>query len=158
MKANTSKRMVITFLLLFIYHGVFSQLIIQNNLTVPITFAIGWEETGNPNWTGMETKGWYTLYPGQTIEPGLYFSATDDHFFFYAKTLSGPFKEVTSGTKMLVHPTDAFDIKNCDMQYVKDQNPVYQWRMFKRRDVHFKKRQEKSVLFQITLSDIADAL
>lgn len=143
-------------LLLLCSSYCYSQLTVKNNTKVPIAFCIGWNED-NGSWAGLETKGWFTLYPGQSIEPGLYFTAADAYFFFYVRTLEAVPKEVTSGTKLLVHPTDAFDIKNCDMEYVKTQNPVYQWKPFKRKDLHFKKRQ-RAYTFEITMSDIIDAL
>lgn len=44
---------------------------------------------------------------------------------------------------LLVHPTDAFEIKNANLEYTKELNAEYTWKSFKRIDVSFKAFQKR---------------
>lgn len=148
-----SKQFAFIFLFSLMGSKSFSQLVLKNKLDVPIEVCIGWrQDTGD--WKGYETKGWYTIYPGQSIKPGLKFTSNHDFFLYYARTTTGVFNEVTKGATLLIHPTNSFDIKNADMDYPKKQNPAYQWKSFKTRSVRFKKGQKRKYTFQITILDM----
>lgn len=119
------------FLVSFIFAFAFcvqAQLSFKNSTSKPISVAIGWYSEGN-DYTGYVTKGWYSIEPGETINPGLTFTSNDDFFFYYVKGFGGD-------NELLV-ADDAFEIKNANLQYVQDANPQYNWVKFKRVDVHF---------------------
>ncbi len=135
----------------------FSQVLIENDLSVPISVCFGWEQQKG-DWKGMRTYGWFSIDPGQTINPGLPLlpMGNNGHFFYYAKTTSGPFREVTTGNaNMLVDPINAFDIKNADLSYTKDQHPDYDWRPFIRKEVHLKALQTVYT-WKMTILDISN--
>lgn len=120
-----------------------AQLFIKNETSEPVSIAVGWYSEGG-SYTGYVTKGWYNIEPGETIDPGLTFTATDDYYFYYAKGWEGD-------TKLLVSD-EAFNIKNADKQYVKDQNANYRWALFRRKDVHFEWLEKKTRTLRLTES------
>ncbi|MBS1512428.1 MAG: hypothetical protein JST86_16400 [Bacteroidetes bacterium] len=148
-----TKRIVLIASLSIFSCKCFSQLVLKNKLLVPIEVCIGWNQDIG-KWRGYETKGWFTIYPGQTIRPGLTFTSNHDFFLYYARTTTGVFNEVTKGITLLVNPTSSFDIKNADTENPKKQNPNYQWKAFKTRRVSFKKGQKRKYIFEITILNI----
>ncbi len=151
------KRVFFIILLSIIGSKGFSQLIIENDLTVPIYVCIGWEQkTGD--FKGMETMGWYNIEPGQSANTGLNFSTDKNHFFYYAKTASGPYREVITGDiNLLVDPTNHFTITNANLPYKKDEHPEYDWKPFKRKEVSFPTIKVGRIFtFKMTILDISD--
>lgn len=134
-------RKLITIAICFITIKANSQLSIKNETSEPISITIGWYSEGD-NFNGYVTKGWWNIEPGFTIEPGLYFTSDNDHFYYYAKGWSGNIQFLVSD--------GAFEIKNADMQYVKDKNPNYYWVNFKRKDVSFDFLEERKYTLRLT--------
>lgn len=124
--------------------NIHAQLFIKNSTNKPIDVAVAWYNEGG-SFTGYVTKGWWSIEPGQTINPGISFTSTDDYFFFYSNGWEGD-------TKLLVS-SDAFTIKNADKQYVKDQSTKYKWVLFKRVDVHFGKFEKKTYTLNLTSNE-----
>lgn len=141
------KNLFFTVALFFLTNQLYSQLSIKNNSSEPISIAVGWYSE-KEEFTGFITKGWYNIEPGHTIDPGLYFTSNDDYFYYYAFSKTGEWK---GDNKLLVHSTDAFNIENANLEYVKNQNSNYQWRSFKLKEVHFDWLEEKK--YTLTLTD-----
>jgi|GEM_PF-7038129 len=124
--------------------SVYGQLYVKNSTNNPISIAVGWY---SENSSCYVTKGWYNIEPGQTIDPGMTFTSSDDYFFYYAKGWEGSYKFLTN--------SDAFNIKNADKQYVKDDNPSYTWAMFRKKEVHFDFLEKKTFTLNLTESSSA---
>lgn len=128
-----------TVVFIFLANQLYSQLSIKNNSSEPISIAVGWYSE-KEEFTGFITKGWYNIEPGHTIDPGLSFTSDDDYFYYYAFSESWEWK---GDYELLVHSTDAFNIKNAHLEYVKNQNSNYQWKNFRLKEVHFDWLQER---------------
>ena len=111
-----------------------AQLYVKNNSDVPISIAIGWYQNGD-SWSGFITKGWYNIEPGEKVGPLLYFKSTEERFYYYAKSTDG--KLVWEGKSGLLTSKQSFTIQNADKQYVKDRQPEYQWKNFRKVDISF---------------------
>lgn len=129
---------------------------IENNLPTPIIVCIGYH-LKNSEWRGMISQGWYTVEPGQTTPPIHNFSGDNEYFLYYVQSTTNPLMRVTNGqTRLLVHPTNAFNIRNADLSYIKSTNPEYEWRIFKKRVMHFGFLEERKYTFRINISDVVD--
>jgi len=102
-------------IIIFLFQLGHSQTYFTNTGNKPVTLAIAWK-IQSESFTGLICKGWITVIPGGRINT----EATGD-IWFYKKG-----DKYKSGQKVLVGTGD-FTIQNADMQYVKDQNPKYQW-------------------------------
>lgn len=145
---KTIKKVIIVSFMFAITFTIKAQLYIKNATSKPVSIAVGWYSESK-DYTGYVTKGWYNIEPGETINPGLTFTSSDDHYYYYAKGWEG-------NTKLLVGGNEAFNIKNAHLQYVKDANPSYKWVMFRRKDVHFDFLETKTRTLKLTESSAAE--
>lgn len=109
-----------------------SQIYFHNNYTKPVIVVLGYY-LNTDAFQGWVTEGWYTVDPGETTKL-LDWLPLNHPICYYAQTKDGV-KKFDGDASFLVDPTNAFIIKNADMQYVKDDNATYQW--YKFRQVHF---------------------
>jgi hypothetical protein len=79
------------------------------------------------------SHGWYSCDPGQTITLSTNVGS-NPNIYWYAKSKVGKFiwdgKGTESGRSNLV-ANNAFKIKNCNLEYVKKENPNYYWLKFR---------------------------
>jgi uncharacterized membrane protein len=111
-----------------------SQLYLKNSTSKPIIVALGWHSESS-DFNGYITKGWFTIEPNQTLNTGLSFSSTNDHFYYYA--ISKDKSNDWSGDNKLLVGSNNFLIKNADMDYKKQEDKSFSWKGFRRKDVSF---------------------
>ena len=108
-----------------------AQLYFKNNSSSPVdvAFAMKNNSSNNKSWY---TEGWFHCEPQERVKLS---SAVGLHKYVYyhanATDGSGSWGHGDYSKKFLVD-VDAFDIKNADLQYVKDRNPNYYWKTFSR--------------------------
>ena len=120
------------------------QLKITNTTSQPINVAVAYQnKTGDFN--GYYSVGWYNILPGETKETlsGILISR---NYYYYAETEDMSLAWEGNGEyTFLVDPTNGFNIKNANQQYVQDQTPSYAWEKFRMLDVGH------SITFTLTL-------
>lgn len=110
-----------------------AQLYFKNQSTKPVYVAYVMQNNDKSD-KSWYSHGWYSVEPGDNVAIS---SAIgwNQNIYFYAKSHDG--KTVWDGTNrdgsvsFLVHPNDAFSIKNANLEYVKEENPAYQWLSFR---------------------------
>ncbi len=125
--------------ILFCYFGIAkAQLYFKNSWTKPVVvaFAMQSNSKGDEAWYSY---GWYACDPNQTIQlsSGV---GLNPNVYYYAKSSDGT--TVWNGdnrdgsAKMLVSKS-AFQIKNANMEYVKEGNSEYYWVNFRHITIKF---------------------
>ncbi len=127
-----SKSLALIFFLLLNLSGM-CQLIVQNSTSQDISIAIGWH-SNTATFEGFITKGWYNLKPGDKLNLGLTFVTGENNFYYYAKMKDG--RKWEGNYKFLVKKT-AFEIKNADKQFSKDQDTSCEWALFGKKTLNF---------------------
>jgi uncharacterized membrane protein len=122
----------IVIILLFSAFKLTAQLRFQNNSSIPVYVAYVMQSfaTDDKAWY---SHGWYSCEPGQTITLSTTVGS-NPNIYWYAKSTNGKFiwdgKGTESGRSNLV-TNNAFEIKNCNLDYVKQRNPNYYWLKFR---------------------------
>jgi uncharacterized membrane protein len=110
-----------------------AQLKLKNSSNKPVfvAYAMQSNEKGSDAWW---TYGWYACDPNETITISSAVGLSPN-VYYYAKSKDG--KTVWNGTNrdgsanLLVHNTEAFKIKNANMDYVAKEHPEYSWLSFR---------------------------
>jgi uncharacterized membrane protein len=131
---------------LFISMGAWAQLHIKNTSDKTFYVSIGWYQDAGSN-TGYMTRGWFTIAPGETVDPGLTFSS-EDHFYYYAVS-SDESVQFVGDKKLLVAQEGRFEIKNADQPSTKDKTQSYVWKGMKEVDVSFGDSKNRSYTLQL---------
>lgn len=105
-----------------------SQVFFKNSYDEPVWVVIGYY-SDTKEYKGWVTKGWYKVSPGERKEI-LSFNPMGQYLYYYAQTKDAQ-KKFEGKTNLLVHPTDAFNIKNADKEYVQKETPAYKWYKFR---------------------------
>jgi uncharacterized membrane protein len=107
----------------------FAQLNFQNNTNEPVivTFAMQSNVRGFNGWI---SQGWYTVNPREKVM--LSSSAgVNDNVYYYAITPHG-YREFKGDQPFLTNKDGSTStIRNADMEYVKSENPNYDWKLFR---------------------------
>lgn len=107
-----------------------AQVSFKNNYTKPVNIAIAWYHNAK-DFKGWYSKGWFKVEPGEKIQVLSYLP--NCNIYYYAKTTDGT-KIFDGKQSFLVNPSDAFTIKNADMEYVKSSNSSYKFYGFREHD------------------------
>ena len=122
------KNILLSFLLIFICQNLQSQIYFKNNYNKPVFVAVGyyrdWEE-----FKGWVTSGWFYVLPNEKKEV-LSYNPMNENIYYYAET-KGAEKVFEGDSPLLIHPVSEFTIINADKDYVKDENPTYNWAKFR---------------------------
>lgn len=110
-----------------------AQIYFQNNTDEPVYVAFCMYYNGNSS-KYFGSEGWFKVDPGdkKTVSSAIGFN---DNIYYYAKSTISD-KVYEGDTKILVHPTDKFFIKNADKAYNLTENPDYEWRNFRHIDMN----------------------
>ena len=122
------------FVVLFLFNAIISiaQLRFENNSSKPVYVSYVMKSFAADD-KAWYSNGWYACDPGQTITLSTYVGL-NQNIYWYAKSTDGKFiwdgKGTESGRSNLV-ANNAFKIKNCNLDYVKKENPNYYWLKFR---------------------------
>jgi len=105
-----------------------SQVFFNNSYDEPVWVALAYYRD-TKEYKGWVTKGWFKIAPGEKKEI-LSFNPMGQYLYYYAQTKDAK-KKFEGKTSLLVHPTDAFTIKNADKEYVQKEKPAYKWYKFR---------------------------
>lgn len=111
----------------------FSQIYFKNNTEEPVFVAFCMYYDGeNSKYFGSE--GWFKVEPGdkKMVSSAIGFN---DNIYYYAYSTTSN-KKFEGDTKILVHPTDKFFIKNVNKEYKKQENDNLEWRKFRHIDMN----------------------
>lgn len=106
----------------------FSQILFKNNYSKPVFAALAWYQD-TPEYKGWVSSGWYKVIPGERKEI-LTYKPLNGYIYYYAKEFDSDL-EFTGNNAFIIHPTEAFRIKNANQQYVIDENSQYVWKRFR---------------------------
>jgi uncharacterized membrane protein len=118
-----------------------SQLLVKNETSETVSICFGWYNESNGFFS---TKGWYTVRPGETVNPGLNFTSNDDTFYYYAEGWEGD-------TRLLVK-SDVFEIDRANLNVTMDKDSKYRWELFRKKNVQFSWLEEKKYTLRLTES------
>lgn len=107
-----------------------AQVYFKNNYDKPVYVAVAYYMSTS-DYKGWVSSGWYKAEPGDKVQ--LIGYLPNSYIYYYAETTDNT-KTFDGETSFLVHPTDAFTIKNADMDYVKTNDPAYEWKSFRKYD------------------------
>ena len=109
-----------------------SQLSFTNSRNRPVYVAIAYSVKSD-SYDGFYSKGWYKVEPGETKK--ILNGDLEYRYYYYYAYESGTDVVWEGTTSFLVHPQNAFEIKNADKKYVIEEKSEYEWRKFKTLDV-----------------------
>lgn len=117
-----------------------AQLYFKNNTNDPVFVCIAMYNDGkNSQYWGAE--GWWRVDPGDKVQVSGVIGL-NNNIYYYAKSALTD-KEYTGNNSLLVHPTDKFFIKNCDKDYVKQENSQFVYKKFRQENMNQKLLQTK---------------
>ena len=98
--------------------GLKAQLVVTNNSGFPVSFCVGWAGDGGV----FYTSGWYSIDPHETKK----IKTRNSAYYIWGKQYQGG-KKIYAGTVNLHvdESGDAFEIKNAQMDYVRNGHPSY---------------------------------
>ena len=116
------KPIAVSLIALFLVFNLSAQIKVTNSCDEPVWVAVvTWKKTRN--FKGWVSSGWYKITPGETRNCGGYLRDGDNTYYVHAHT-SG-YKRVWGGeNKFAVNKVDAFEMENCDKDYVLNQTNV----------------------------------
>ena len=154
------KKLFISFLLSIIINISYSQIRVENTIHLPIFFSYGYYESADTDNKGFYTKGWWKILPNETITINVPFSfITHPTIYYTFNSDKGNFrtKEQTDGKNnflLLVDPVNPFFIRNAHMNYVKDNNPNYEYRYFNTKNLTLSQAQQQTCNIIISYNDL----
>jgi uncharacterized membrane protein len=118
-----------------------SQIYLENHTNEPVWVVLTMYY-GKKNFKAWHSDGWYKVEPNEKKLISSAIGLDSDFIYYYAHT-SGKTKEYKGEQPFLVDPVNAFNIRNADLEYVKNENPKYEWRYFRKVDMNTKLLQLK---------------
>lgn len=137
------KNLIIVFFVSFLAKTANTQLLVKNETSETVSICFGWFNESNGFFS---TKGWYTVRPGETVNPGLNFTSNDDTFYYYAEGWEGD-------TRLLVK-SDVFEIDRANLNITKDKDSKYRWELFRKKNVKFSWLEEKKYTLRLTEASV----
>jgi uncharacterized membrane protein len=108
--------------------GAKAQIYFQNNTNEPVFVALCMYYDGSSSkYWGSE--GWWKVEPGDKKEVSSAIGFQDNIYYYAFSSISN--KEYAGDVNILVHPTNAFSIKNADKEYNQKENPEYVFKKFR---------------------------
>ena len=105
-----------------------AQIYSQNNTNEPVFVALCMYYDGSSSkYWGSE--GWWKVEPGDKKEVSSAIGFQDNIYYYAFSSISN--KEYAGDVNILVHPTNAFSIKNADKEYNQKENPEYVFKKFR---------------------------
>ncbi len=111
-----------------------SQIYFKNNYSEPVWVSYVYYENTR-KFDGWISNGWYKVVPGEK-KMLLESNPFGRYVYYYAQSMAnGKVKKAFDGkSSFLIHPTDGFNIKNADKEYVMKDNPSYKAVKFRKID------------------------
>lgn len=109
-----------------------SQLYFKNNSSKPVYVAYAMQNN-NKNNKAWYSQGWYSVDPGGRIQLSSAVGLNPNVYWFaksHDQKSEWNGKNRDNSASFLVS-SEAFNIKNANLQYVLDQNPSYYWKSFR---------------------------
>lgn len=128
-------KLLISFLSFFLLFTINSkaQIYFQNNTSEPVFVALCvYYDGSNSKYWGSE--GWWKVEPGDKKEVSSAIGFQDNIYYYAFSSVSN--KEYAGNVNILVHPTNAFSIKNADKEYKQKENPEYVFKKFRHVDMN----------------------
>lgn len=138
------KKLALLTMLLMPIFGWGQEVYVKNNTGETVWMAYGYTHKDG---MGATTKGWYKLTPGKKVYcTTLNFEDVGNVFLLSAHTKNCT--KVTHGEyNLLVHPTDAFKIKNADKSSTAKRHPEFTYNRFFATKVSNRSYVKKLLLF-----------
>ncbi len=127
------KIILVQFLFALISNISFSQIYFKNNTEEPVYVAFCMYYDGESS-KYFGSEGWFKVEPGDKKIVSSAIGYNDNIYYYAYSSISG--KKFEGDTKILVHPTDKFFIKNANKEYKKTENPSLEWRNFRHVDMN----------------------
>jgi len=137
-KTPMKKIYVLLFVVVFA-KTVNSQLLVKNETSETVSICFGWFNESNGFFS---TKGWWNVWPGETVNTGLNFTSNDDTFYYFAEGWEGD-------TRLLVK-SDVFEIDRANLNITKDKESEFRWELFRKKNVKFSWLEEKKYTLRLT--------
>lgn len=121
------KKLILSLILILSAFFANAQVYFKNNYDEPLWVTLGYH-VNTKEFEGWKTVGWFKVIPGEKKEL-LSFNPSGQYLYYHAHT-EGRVKSFGGESNLLVHPVNAFKIKNADKEYVKEEHPEYAWYKF----------------------------
>ena len=130
------KKLIAAIALIALCFNSKAQLYFKNESSTPVKVAYAMKNNGKNN-KAWYSEGWYSCDPNERI---MLTSAVGLHkyvyYYAFATDGSGAWHgKNRDGAKKFLVSSNAFDIKNADLEYVMDGNSEYRWETFRRIEI-----------------------